>query len=119
MPVSPSYKAFVVEQLSAVAPVSTRAMFGGVGIYAEGLFFALLDDDRLYFKVNDATRLRFAAAGMGPFDPFKNGEQVMNGYYEVPGEVLEDEDRLPEWMREALAVAASAARGKPKRRKRS
>ncbi len=114
MPVSASYKAFVLEQLSAVAPVTSRAMFGGVGLYASGLFFALMGDDRLYFKVDDATRLRFVEAGMGPFDPFKNGEQVMNGYYELPGEVLEDEDRLPEWMREALAVAARAKKPKKK-----
>ena len=117
MSVSPSYKAFVAEQLSAVAPITTRAMFGGVGIYAEALFFALMDDDRLYFKVDEASRPRFIAAGMGPFDPFKNGEQVMNGYYELPGEVLEDEERLPEWMREALAVAARAK--KPAKRKKT
>lgn len=115
MAVSPSYKAFALEQLSAVAPVTSRAMFGGVGVYAEGLFFALMDDDRLYFKVDDASRRRYQDAGMGPFDPFKNGEQVMNGYFEVPGEVLEDEERLPDWMREALAVAARAK--KPAKRK--
>lgn len=117
MPVSASYKAFVLEQLSAVAPVSSRAMFGGVGIYAGSLFFAILDDDRLYFKVDDTTRPRFAAAGMGPFDPFKNGEQVMDGYYEVPGEVLEDEEQLPSWMNGALSVAARSKAGKqPKKR---
>ncbi|HTL97878.1 MAG TPA: TfoX/Sxy family protein [Holophagaceae bacterium] len=117
MPVSPSYKAFVLEQLSAVEPVTSRAMFGGMGIYAQGLFFALIDDDRLYFKVDDATRPRFAEAGMGAFDPFKDGK-TMGGYYELPGEVLEDEERLPEWMREALSVAARASRKKqPKKRK--
>lgn len=116
MPVSPSYKAFAVEQLSAVAPVTTRAMFGGVGIYSGGLFFALVDDDRLYFKVDGATRPRFVAAGMGAFDPFKDGKP-MNGYYEVPGEVLEDEERLPAWMREAMAVAARAPKRKPRPRK--
>ena len=110
MPVSPSFKAFVLEQLSAVAPVTARAMFGGVGIYAGGLFFAILDDDRVYFKVDDASRPRYLAAGMGPFDPFGNGEQVMNGYHELPGEVLEDEEALPSWMEEALAVAARAKR---------
>ncbi|HET6330626.1 MAG TPA: TfoX/Sxy family protein [Holophagaceae bacterium] len=114
MPVSASFKAFVLEQLSAVAPVSARAMFGGVGIYAEGLFFALMDDDRLYFKVDDASRSRYQTAGMGPFDPYKDGSAIMGGYYELPGDVLEDEDRLPEWMREALTVAAGAK--KPKKR---
>lgn len=116
MPVSPSYKAFVLEQLSAVAPVSSRAMFGGVGLYAGSLFFALMDDDRLYFKVDDATRPRFMEAGMGCFDPFQDGKG-MHGYYELPGEVLEDEDRLPEWMRESLAVAARAPKKKARPKK--
>lgn len=93
-------------------------MFGGVGIYSEGLFFALLDDDRLFFKVDDASRPRYQAAGMGAFDPFKDGK-AMNGYFELPGEVLEDEDQLPGWVREALAVAAWAAKKKPKSKKRA
>lgn len=117
MAVSASYKAFVLEQLSAVEPVTARAMFGGVGIYASGLFFALMDDDRLYFKVDDLSRKAYLDEGMGAFDPFKNGEQVMNGYYELPGEVLEDEDRLPDWMREALAVAMRAKQPKGGRKK--
>ncbi len=118
MAVSASFKAFVLEQLSAVAPVTARGMFGGVGIYAAGLFFALMDDDRLYFKVDDSTRGRFIAAGMRAFDPFKDGK-TMNGYYEVPGEVLEDEERLPEWMHEAMAVAARAPRKKTAKKPRT
>ena len=118
MAVSASFKAFVLEQLSAVEPTSARAMFGGVGLYAGGLFFALIDDDRLYFKVDDATRPGFVAAGMGPFDPFKDGK-AMNGYFELPGEVLEDEERLPGWMRDALSVAARASKKKPARKRKA
>ena len=115
MPISSSYKTWVLEQLSTVRPVTGKAMFGGLGIYAEGLFFALADDDRLYFKVDDTTRPAFAEAGMGPFDPFKDG-RTMEGYYEVPGEVLEDDFVLSVWMDRAMAVAARAK--KPKKAKR-
>ena len=45
-------------------------MFGRVGLYAQGLFFALIAEDRLYFKVNDATRPEFQQRGMEPFRPF-------------------------------------------------
>ncbi len=46
MSVSPSFRTFVLEQLGrVVAGVRGRAMFGGVGIYAGDLFFALIDDD--------------------------------------------------------------------------
>lgn len=116
MAVSASYKAFVIEQLSAVAPVATRSMFGGVGIYAGGLFFALIDDDRLYFKVDDLSRKAYLDEGMAAFDPFKDG-RPMNGYYELPSEVLEDEERLPDWMRIAMAVAARAPKKKAKPKK--
>jgi DNA transformation protein len=115
MAISSSYKTWVLEQLGAVRPVTGRAMFGGLGLYAEGLFFALADDDRLYFKVDDTTRAAFVEAGMGAFDPFKDG-RTMEGYYEVPGEVLEDDAALAQWMDRALGVATRAK--KPKKAKR-
>ena len=118
MSVSPSYKAFVLDQLGQVAPVSARAMFGGVGLYSGALFFALLDDDTLFFKVDDATRPTYVKEGMKAFDPFKNGK-TMEGYYEVPGELLEDEERLAPWMRGAIEVAARAKKPLKKARKRA
>ncbi len=90
-------------------------MFGGVGIYAQGLFFALIAEDRLYFKVDDATRPEFEQRGMEPFRPF--GEDSAMGYYEVPADVVEDVNQLEIWMKTAIDVAARAKRGKPKRSK--
>ena len=48
MPVTAEYREYVLEQLGRVAPVTHRSMFGGVGIYSDGIFFALMDDDTLY-----------------------------------------------------------------------
>ncbi len=110
MAVSESYRGFVLEQLGRVTPVTGKAMFGGVGIYAQRLFFALIAEDRLYFKVNDATRGDFEKRGMEPFRPF--GEESAMGYYEVPAEVLEDVTQLELWTKKAIEVAASAKRGK-------
>jgi DNA transformation protein len=71
MPVSPSFRTFIVDQLGrAVDGVRTRGMFGGVGIYAGDLFFALIADDVLYFKVDDSNRGDFEARRMGPFQPY-------------------------------------------------
>ncbi len=118
MAVSPSYRAWILEQLGQIQPVQGKSMFGGLGIYADGLFFALADDDRLYFKVDDASRAAHMEAGMGAFDPFKDG-RTMEGYYEVPGEVLEDDFVLSVWMDRALGVAARAKKPKkPKQAKR-
>ena len=112
MAVSESYRDFVLEQLGRVTPVTARSMFGGVGLYAEGLFFALIAEDRLYFKVDDTTRLEFERLGMEPFRPF--GEDTAMSYFEVPADVMEDPMQLAPWMRKALDVAAKAKRGKRK-----
>ena len=111
MAVSPEYREFVLEQLGRVAPVTSRAMFGGVGIYSEGFFFALLDDDTTYLKVDDSNRGDFERVGMGPFRPFGDDEHVMQ-YYELPADLLEDADALRPWMLKALDVARSARRRK-------
>ena len=113
MSVSPSYRTYVLEQLSLLGPVSARAMFGGLGLYHDSLFFGLVDDDTLYLKVDDTTRAGYEAAGMGPFRPSAEEGPTL-GYYEVPAEVLEDRTRLREWAATAVAVArrAVAARGK-------
>jgi DNA transformation protein and related proteins len=90
-------------------------MFGGVGIYAAELFFALMDDDTLYFKVDDATRPLFEDRGMAPFRPYGEGGEVMQ-YYEVPADVLEDPAALGTWVAAALAVARRAKGGRSGRR---
>jgi len=117
MSVSPSFRAFVLEQLEPFGAIQAKAMFGGIGVYGDGLFFALLDDDRLYFKVDDSTRGDFVALGMGPFLPFKDPDKPMGGYYEVPGDLLEDPEALEPFVRKALLVARKAkAKPGPKKR---
>ncbi len=114
MAISQSYREFVLEQLGRVAPVTGKSMFGGVGIYSQGLFFALIAEDRLYFKVDDATRPEFERRGMEPFRPF--GEDSAMGYYEVPADVVEDTAHLAAWMRKAIDVASKAKQSKAKKR---
>jgi DNA transformation protein len=115
MAASQSYRDFVLEQLGRVTPVAGKSMFGGVGIYAQGLFFALIAEDRLYFKVDDGTRPDFERRRMEPFRPF--GEDSAMGYYEVPADVVEDVNQLETWMKRAIDVAAAAKGGKHKRSK--
>lgn len=114
MAVSASFLEFVLEQLSAVAQVSSRRMFGGVGLYSGEVFFAVIDNDTVFFKVNDATRPRYVRRRMPPFSPIP-GKPAMTGYYQVPPGILENADELAKWAREAVAVGA-AAPAKKKRR---
>jgi DNA transformation protein len=91
-------------------------MFGGVGVYAADVFFALMDDDTLYFKVDDVTRPQFEDRGMGPFRPYGERGEVMQ-YYQLPAEVLEDSGELGVWAGAAIAVArrAKGGRSRPRR----
>ncbi len=107
MAVSSDYREFVVEQFGRILPVTAKSMFGGVGLYSEGLFFALIAEDRIYLKVDDANRPDFEAAGTTAFVPF--GGKPMK-YYELPGELLEDTTALRPWLEKALQVARNARR---------
>lgn len=96
----------VEERLSAVVPVQTKAMFGGVGIYTEGLFFALIAEDRLYLKVDDTNRGDFEAAGMSAFYPYDSPKPMH--YWELPAGVLDDPKELAVWVDKAARVAERA-----------
>ena len=112
MAVSSSFRVLVLDQLSRAMPrIRARSMFGGVGIYSGEIFFALIADDTLYFKVDDSTRPDFVARGMGPFRPFGDDGGTMQ-YYQLPEDLLEDPDALRPWAEKAVAIA----RAKPKRR---
>ena len=110
MAVSEGYRNFVVEQLEHTSSIASKSMFGGVGLYANGLFFALIADDRLYFKVDDSNRPDFEAADMGAFSPYGDGRTMQ--YYEVSIRVLEDVDELRNWAEKAIDVARRAKKGK-------
>ncbi len=110
MTVSPGYQSFVVEQLEQTTSLTSKKMFGGVGLYGDGYFFALIADDRLYFKVDDANRPDFESEGMGPFRPYDDDHAMQ--YYEVPIDVLENVDELRVWVGKAIAVAKRAKGGK-------
>jgi DNA transformation protein len=118
MPVSPAFRTFVLDQLGRTTPgLRDRRMFGGVGIYANELFFALLDDDILYLKADAVTRSEFEARGMTPFRPYGDGGEVM-GYYALPGDLLEDVEALQYWVQLAVS-AAQRQRNKPRKRRRA
>ncbi len=85
-------------------------MFGGLGLYSGDLFFGVVDDDTVYFKVDDTSRPRYVRRRTKPFDPMGS---PMNGYWQVPPDVIEDADELAGWVREALEVA-ERARARPK-----
>lgn len=108
MTVSDTFKTYVLDQLGRLRPdIRSRGMFGGIGIYAGERFFALIDDDTLYLKVDDLNRPDFEKEGMGPFQPFGPGGEVMQ-YYELPAGLLDEPDELRPWVESAIDVAGRA-----------
>jgi|SRR5471030_1405126 len=106
MPVSDSFVSFVLEQLDPVGPLTSRRMFGGVGLWTGDLFFALLSRDVLYLKTGESNRAALEAAGARPFQP-RPGKGKMK-YYSVPAAILEDSDQLIAWAKESIAIARAS-----------
>ncbi|MDI1431080.1 TfoX/Sxy family protein [Polyangium sorediatum] len=107
MPVSNDYLDYVLEQLRPFGTVTPKRMFGGAGLYRDGLCFALIDNDALYFKVDERNRSDYADRGRGPFRPYPDKPDYEMGYYDVPGDVLDAPEELVRWAAKALAVAAA------------
>jgi DNA transformation protein and related proteins len=97
---------FVTDQLAGLRALSSRPMFGCIGLYSGDDFFAIIDEGRLYFVTDEQTRAGFVAARMQTFHALKS-------YYEVPVDVLEDDVELGKWAH--AAVAAQRRRGRPRR----
>ena len=96
----------VLDRLAALGEITSRPMFGGVGLYWRGVIFGIVFQDRLYLKVDERSRPEFEARGMGPFRP--NERQTLKSYYEVPPEVLADPEALLSWAREAIRAGQSS-----------
>jgi DNA transformation protein len=117
--------ATVLDLLSSWGGVSARRMFGGYGIYRQGLMFGLVADDILYLKADAQNRPAFEAAGMGPFTYDGKGKTVALPYWEAPSELFDDSDAMIEWAKGAFAAAlrarkpAKPAKKPPKIRRRN
>ena len=109
-----SLKSFVLDQLSALPDLRAKAMFGGHGLYQAERFFGILMEGRLYFKVDDASRVAFVERGMGPFTYEKARRTLAMNYFEVPPDVLENREELVAWATRAIQIAAAH----PKNRQR-
>ena len=82
-------------------------MFGGVGLYCDGLFFGIIARDVLYLKTGAANKADYEAAGMPPFKPYPHRPTTMQ-YHAVPPGVLESAPELVRWARKAVAAASRA-----------
>ena len=107
-----SFARFVLDQLRLLGDVDCRSMFGGHGLYHGGVFFGIIFKGRLYFKISAKTQPDYVERGMKPFCPSgsprktvhgtRRAPQVLSSYYEVPIDIVEEDERLADWAREAV-----------------
>ena len=115
MPASKAEKEFVnhvVQLMQTIGPVSAKGMFGGHGIFLDGLMFGLVADNILYLKADKETENEFKAIGLEAFTHNKKGKEHKMSYYQAPEEALEDAEDMNYWASKAYAAALKAASAK-------
>ncbi len=122
MPPTSSHLDYLKDLFSPFGAITIRKMFGGAGVYCDGMIFAICDstDTAVWFKVDDVTRAEFKAAGLSPFTfEFENGKTGTMSYYTVPEEIYDDHDALSHWTELALAAARRAKKPRKKAKKKT
>lgn len=108
------FSGFVAELLGPLGPVSTRRMFGGVGLFYGSSMFGLIAFEELYLKVDARNRPDFEAEGEEPFGyDTKDGRRTILSYWRAPARLLDEPDELRLWARKSVdaALAAAALKG--------
>ena len=104
------FVSYLTELLQCIGPSQAKRMFGGHGLFIEGLMFGLVSDGVLYLKANDQSRDQFTTQGLEPFTYYKQGKPFKLSYYQVPEEALDDPQIMEYWgnlaFRSALQEAA-------------
>jgi DNA transformation protein and related proteins len=117
MAISKDFADYCCELLSGVGRPAAKRMFGGWGIYVDGVTIAVIADltklgganEKLYLKVDDVTKVQFEAAGGKRFEmASKNGKLMGMNYFTTPDETMESPDAMLPWARLALSVALEA-----------
>lgn len=105
---------YLAELFEPVGNVRIRRMFGGQGLFRDGLMFGLVAGEAIYLKVDDTTRPAFEGEGCGPFVyGSKNGRETSLGYYRLPERLLDEPEELRDWALAAIDVAIRANAAKP------
>jgi DNA transformation protein len=111
------YVAHIVDLLQAIGPVKSKFMFGGFGLFMEGLMFGLIADSELYLKVDAQNLQNFEDLGLQAFSYDKSGKEFKMSYFQAPEEAMEDSELLSVRASNAYGAAMRAAAKKGKRAK--
>ncbi|MBW2941657.1 TfoX/Sxy family protein [Zhongshania aquimaris] len=110
-----AFISYLVDQLQLIGPVVGRKMFGGYGVFLEGLMFGLIMEDTLYLKIDSDSKRDFEALGLPPFTYPRGNKEIALSYYQTPEEALDDPEMLGVWANRAYLAAMRAAAEKGKK----
>ena len=114
---SREYLDYLHDLFSAFAAITTRAMFGGHGVYRDGVIIGIVIDETLYLKVDASSRGEFEAAGSVPFVYEANGKRLPMSYWSVPEDALDSPQEFRQWAQRAWEAALRKPKAKPKAKK--
>lgn len=107
---------YLMELLDGFGDVTAKRMFGGHGIFRDGLMFGLVADSTLYFKVDAQNQPDFEALALEPFVYMQKNRPVTMSYYQAPGEALDSAEAMQTWAESAFGAAVRAQRKKKKKK---
>ncbi|MGD9925673.1 MAG: TfoX/Sxy family protein [Pseudorhodoplanes sp.] len=91
---------------ASFGPVTVRRLFGGAGVYADGVMFALVADAAIYLKVDECNESDFEREALPPFSyQARNGKRAVMSYRKMPERLYDDPDQLAHWAARAHAAA--------------
>lgn len=99
---------YVLELFGPFGTVAVRRMFGGHGVFLDGLMFALLSGDALYLKADEMNRVEFEQAGCEIFSYARKGRRATLNFFRAPADAMESPERMLPWARTAYAAALRA-----------
>jgi len=111
------YVEHLLELLTPVGEPTARRMFGGWGLYVDGVMVVLVADEMAFLKVDDESKPAFTAAGSSPFLYSHKGREISMSYWSVPDAALDSPEAMQPWAQLALEAARRKAAAKPARRK--
>ncbi|MBX2849223.1 MAG: TfoX/Sxy family protein [Acidiferrobacterales bacterium] len=88
--------------------IQSRRMFGGFGIYHDGLMFGLVADDELFLKADAESSAFFSERNLDAFEYIKNGKPYKMSYYRAPETIFDDDEEATYWANLAFEAALRA-----------
>jgi DNA transformation protein len=112
MRVKSSLASYVAEQFAPLGRISSRAIFGGVGVFIDERLLAIVMGEKLYLHTDKSNLDDYLARGMQQFKPYPNAFDLTTDHHEVPPEIVNDAEQLKIWGERALTAAIESARAK-------